>query len=29
MKKAEKKLSDEFLGRSTYDEVYPWLRRPN
>lgn len=27
MKKAEKKLDKEFLGRSTYDGVHPWLKR--
>lgn len=29
MKKAEKKLGDEFLGRSTFNGVHPWLNRPN
>ena len=27
MKKAEKKLDGEFLGRSTFDGVHPWLKR--
>ncbi len=28
MKKAEKKLDGEFLGRPTFNGVHPWLKRP-
>ncbi|UES43657.1 hypothetical protein GFK90_07645 [Roseibium aggregatum] len=29
MKKAEKKLDREFLGRPIFDGVHPWLKRPD
>lgn len=29
IKNAEKKLDDEFLGRSTFEGVHPWLKRPD
>lgn len=29
MKKAEKKLDGEFLGRASFEGVHPWLERPD